>query len=71
MEKALRKIIKAVYWFEKGKEEDDVDCLFGLGMCYYNGFGVYQNKTIALKLINQAKDRGQKSAIEFLKDLEK
>lgn len=64
---------KAMYWYEKGKELGDPCCAYGVGVCYYFGDGVEQDKEKAkqihmeayeslLKLINEEQESPRRQA---------
>ena len=53
---------KAVYWFTKAAEQDNVNSVFSLAGLYETGTGVPQDKMKALQLYSKAAEMGDKEA---------
>ena len=60
---------EAVKWFEKSAAQDYSGGQLMLGMCYFLGQGVDQDKTIGYDLVRKAADQGNESAIQQLEIL--
>ncbi len=49
---------RGVYWYGKGADEGDVDCICALAVAYFNGSGVEQDYNKAIELWQRAYDLG-------------
>ena len=59
---------KAVYWFEKSSKLGNAEGLYWYGECFVSGYGVPENRTKGISMIMDAATKGNKSAIEALKE---
>ncbi len=55
---AAKDYAKAVYWFRKSAEQDNVNALSWLGSCYYSGEGVDRDYSQAIYWDRKAAERG-------------
>ena len=60
---------EAVKWFEKSAAQNYSGGQLMLGMCYFLGQGVDQDKTIGYDLVRKAAEQGNESAIQELEIL--
>ncbi len=56
----------AVHYFRKAADGGDVEAMFNLGYCYYNGNGVGEDRVMAKKLWKKAAAEGHAYAREVL-----
>ena len=56
----------AVFWFKAPALRDMPCAQKALGVCYYNGWGVKQNRKKAVKLLNKAAEGGDEEAKKLL-----
>lgn len=59
----------AAKWYRKAADQGFAESQFILGLCYYEGKGVEQNKAEAVKWFRKAAEQGHELAKEALKDL--
>jgi TPR repeat protein len=65
---------KAVEWFRKAAEQEDVwklaEAEYQLGYCYSHGYGVLQDEAESIKWYRKAAEQGHEEAIELLRKIE-
>ncbi|MEH6306728.1 tetratricopeptide repeat protein [Olivibacter sp. CPCC 100613] len=49
---------QAFYWFQKGAELQEINCIYETGRCYRYGIGIEENTDQALRYYQQAADAG-------------
>ncbi len=59
---------EAVRWYRKAAEQGHAKAQYNLGVMYYNGFGVTQDRTEAKKWWEKSAAQGNQTAINNLKD---
>ena len=57
---------KAVYWYRKSAEQGDAIGQRNLGVMYYLGIGVDEDRAEALRLMRLSAAQGDETALEFL-----
>ena len=62
---------KAYVWLKKAAGNKYPDALYSLGLLYYYGFIVPEQKSKALKLLEESSELGSPNAHFFLENLEK
>ena len=56
-------------WFGRAVEQGCASAQYDLGVCYYNGQGVEQDRDNAVKLWNMAAEQGYEEAVDALREL--
>lgn len=59
---------KSFYWMEKSANAGNSEALYWLGEFYVSGYGVQANRTKGVSMIMQAATKGNKLAIQSLKE---
>lgn len=59
---------KAAYWMQKSSNAGNSEAMYWLGEFYVNGYGVQENKTHGVWLIMESARKGNKQAIQSLKE---
>ena len=57
-------------WFSKAAEQGHDGAQHCLGICYYNGQGISQNREEAMKWLRKAAEQGQPIATKFIQQLQ-
>ncbi|MBP3407834.1 MAG: sel1 repeat family protein [Bacteroidaceae bacterium] len=57
---------KAVEWFTLAAEQDYPESQYYLGVCYYNGQGVAENRSKGVRLLRKARSGGSEEAKKAL-----
>lgn len=58
-------------WFALAAESGHAQAQFNLGICYYNGEGVLENESEAVKWLKKSAEQGDEQAIEILREISK
>ena len=53
---------RAVYWYKKAAEQEDVEAQYNLGVCYENGYGVTKDTEQAFYWYNKSAEQGYAQA---------
>lgn len=59
---------KSAYWMQKSSNASDVEALYWLGEFYVSGYGVQENRVKGVSMIMDAARKGNKLAIQSLKE---
>jgi TPR repeat protein len=60
---------RAVYWYKKAAEQEDVEAQYNLGVCYENGYGVTNDYSQAVYWYKKSADQGYADAEKKLREL--
>ena len=61
--------MKAFDWYKKAAECNDINGQYEVGKCFYEGRGAKRDIVNAIYWLNKAKENGNISANELLKEL--
>lgn len=60
----------AVAWYRCGVSCGDLDCIYELGKCYYEGYGIEQDVSKGMELLELAAARYDSRAIKYLESID-
>jgi TPR repeat protein len=60
---------KARQWFARGAAAGSSLAMFNLGLCYYNGWGVAADQSLAIQWLEKSDRAGNRAANEAIRDI--
>ena len=64
----LQNAQKSAYWMQKSSNAGNAEAMYWLGEFYVSGYGVQENRTKGVSMIMDAAQKGNKQAIQSLKE---
>ena len=61
---------EGIKWLRKAADQENLDAIAALGLCYIDGDGVPEDRAKGIELLRKAAKRGHVRAKEILKDIE-
>ena len=60
---------EGIKWLRKAADQENLDAIAALGLCYIDGDGVPEDRAKGIELLRKAAQKGNKGAQSILKEL--